>query len=748
MELKTSIKLDGNEIKVETFIEQNFEDGNDEYEYAFYIYYYSNQKSEKSLIYTGKYVKQSIFSYKVKDSGYYYVRCFAQNAGTKSGRVDKFTDTVLFIDNKYKKEFESKMKSDLTSKRTINDKIPFCRIPYPQNDFCLISIKKDNNINIDKEGLKKWCGNNKFVINKIERRDEWNTENILIYTDNKNENGAQCGKKTDYIFSGYIYKDDKFYFGQDDIPDDVRPNKLYERVGCYTLLAVEEDRIRITEDYYAYGGLYYYKCDDFMVITNIYHILLFILSYMGRKYELDEEQIYTMFASNVTLFRTPFTNELIIKNSYKLNLCYDIVIDKNGWNIEKRPSYYVLSGSKDFLEDEYNKLILDGKQELINNVKAVLENKKFSKFVLELSGGKDSRVTLAALTNVKDFNKKIKVHSTEHEPNDLNTAVGIVNMFNLEWNDYGYNFIIDDTLENIKRRRSCFCGMRYLYSVETQHTYDLEKLVFNSDSFEGQSVRYYADTIKGKVEFTAERDTLIDVYSKLCSRQSILGYNDVSDIVKKRLAKGMDEIPGSSPMEKFDNLFLCFRGCSHAGNLDRMYYTSATANAVQSKALLKAKKMWFHNFEENKIVFDILYVLNPVLASLPFNSNKYNEGRKKIKDKLFFDDIRFKNLNLKTDTDKTKYNEVAEIRKANTTVIYDKNYTDRGTVEEIVYDNCLLGIKKFSEIMDEKYKYSICLPLYYYINAEKDDDVEVNLIHNKINSIIDCIDAIGADNVI
>mgnify|MGYP001149447481 CR=1 FL=1 len=40
------------------------------------------------------------------------------------------------------------------------------------------------------------------------------------------------------------------------------------------------------------------------------------------------------------------------------------------------------------------------------------------------------------------------------------------------------------------------------------------------------------------------------------------------------------------------------------------------------------------------------------------------------------------------------------------------------------------------------FKESVCLPVYYYITQERDDDVEVRLIHNKLNSILDCIDAI------
>lgn len=742
MNINTNIILKNNIIKIESNLVFENDTKND-YKYAFYVYYYENQKSEKKQVYTGKYVENNVFEYKPEKSGYYYARCFAQGNDATS-RIDKFTETVLFIDDSIKKNFENELKINTE----INSNIDFSRVPYPQNDFCILSIKKDSQINIDMNGLNNWLKEHKFIFTDIKTIDSWNTKNFIISTDNKDINETQKGRSDKYIFSGYMWSKDKFYFGQDDIPNCIEENNLYENLGCYTLLSIENDKIKITEDYYGYGGLYYYEDEKFLIACNSNHLLLFILSFINKKYTIDESMLYTIFASNVTLFRTPFTDELLIEGSKKLNLCNDIIIDDEGWHITKRPIYDVLSGSTEYVEDNYNKEILNGKEEFINNVKAVLENKKFSKFILELSGGKDSRATLAALTNIKDFEKKIKIHSTDHEPNDLNTAAGIVNMFNLKWNDYGYNFIIDDLLENIKRRRSCFCGMRYLWLPEEKHEYDLSKMVFNSDSFEAGTIKYYANTVKDKIEFNADMDTLINKYSDMCSRQAVLNYSEVSDTVKNRLRLGISETPGSSPMEKFDNLFICYRTGSHAGNLDRNYYTSATCTAAQTKSLLKAKKMWFHNFKDNKVIFDILYVLNPVLASLPFNSKKFTEEREKVKEKLFYDDIRFKNLRINTENiDKSEYVKAAEIRKKNTTVKYNDNYVDRGNKKDFIFENCLLGIKKLSKINNGKYKYSLCLPLYYYINAEKDDVVEVMLIHNKVYSVLDSIDAIGYENI-
>lgn len=731
MSFTTSIQLENDSIIVKITDSQP---GN---EYAFYLYWYPNQSTPKQTVIEQGYTKSNKMVFKPEKSGYYLARCFVQN---NLKRNDKYTETVLFINNDSRKEFEQKMNSNLVTVNTITEPIEYFKVPSPQNDFCLISQKKGSNK--IKDSLKKWTKENGFEMRYMDQYNTWNTENILIYNSSK----EQQGMANDYIFSGYIWKDDKFYFGQNDIPDNIKGEELYEKLGMYTIISCEKDKIKITEDFYGYGGLYYYESEDIFVVANVYHLLLFILSNLNNKYEIDNEQIYTMFASNVTLFRQPLSSRLLIKDTYYINLCDEIIVDREGWHIVKRPSYDILTGSCEFIEEKYNELIRESRDEIINNVKAALKNDRFNKYILELSGGKDSRTTFAAITNIEDSNKQLKIISTDHEPNDLDTAVGLVNMFGYDFSKYGNVFYMDDILDNIKRKRSYSCGIRWLWYVETRHEHDLSKLILNGDSFESLCVRYYSKTVLDKVGTNPTQEELLSTYSEMLSRQAIINYSSKSEIINKNILEGMNQIPGSTPIEKFDNMFMFYRGRIHAGTMDRMFYSAGTANPLQAKSLLLAKKMWINNFKDEKIIFDINYALNPVLAMLPYNTNRYNETREKMRDKIWYEDVRFKNFKAILDTDRTKWEEAEREREKNSTVKYDSGYINRGRVEDVVFENCIFGIKSLSKIMNGKYKYDICMPLYYYVNQEKRDDVEIRITHNKINSILDCIDAIGKEN--
>lgn len=727
MDFTTGIKLENNQIIA--FVN----DANVEAEYAFYLYYFPNQRTGKTLVKETKYMTQNSYGFTIEQNGYYFIKCFVRVNGEKTS---KDTYTVLYLDAAFREKFNSLLQQDLRTTDTINEPIEYFKVPKPQNDFCLISEK---GLPLDKKQVEEWCKTNRFAAKELEQESGWNTKNTILY----DISGAQDGIRNDYIFSGYVWLDDKFYFGEDGLPNDLKAERLYENLGVFSLLHFAPHQIKLTTDYFSYGKIYYYLNENLFVAANTYHLLLIVLSQLGVSCELDDDIVYATFASNVTLFRQPITERLTVKNTFQMNLCDEIVIDNNGWNIVKRPIYDVLNGSPEFKKDEYSKLIEEAKQELISNIEVVTNNSNFEHFVLELSGGKDSRTTFAALTNLPNAREQVFLKSTDHEPNDLNVAVGLANMFQFQYDAKGDTWYQNDVLDYIRRKRSYSLGVRYLWYVGTRYNYNLKKMVFNGECFESLAVRYYSHTIKDMGLEKSTNEEPIDAYSILLSKQAIVDYSKVAPVVKEQLLEAIKSIPSSTSMEAFDNMYMFYRAGVTAGNLDRMYYTTATCMPLQSKALLKAKKMWINNFRDEKIIFDITYALNPVLAALPYNTNRYNETRKKMYDNLLFDDIRFKDCKFQLDTDKSNWEKAEQECRKQSKTIRNKSFKDRGSIPSLVFENCVLGLQRLANYQGGKFREELCLPLYYYILAEKSDDVEVRLIHNKVNSVLDCIDAIS-----
>lgn len=134
--------------------------------------------------------------------------------------------------------------------------------------------------------------------------------------------------------------------------------------------------------------------------------------------------------------------------------------------------------------------------------------------------------------------------------------------------------------------------------------------------------------------------------------------------------------------------------------------------------------------------------MNPILANLPFN----NENKKKARNILSFYDMRFDDCNINLDCNMQKWKTSIEKLESNTNLVInkkDKKILDKlSDVPTIVYDNLMLGLQKMFRYKNEIYKYNLCLPIYYYIKSEINDNDEIRILHNKINSILDCIDII------
>lgn len=394
-----------------------------------------------------------------------------------------------------------------------------------------------------------------------------------------------------YIFSGYVWHDNDFIFGQSTIGEGINASTLYDCIGNFSLLNVENSQIKITTDYFGYSKVFYYESDDMLIVTNRYHLLLVILNYLKINCELDEDVVMVTFASNVTLLRQTFIDNLTVKNTYMLNLCDEIVVDESGWKFVKRSINSVLGSNQEFNPEYYAKLLDDAKNDIINNIQAVYNSHLFKDIVVDLSGGKDSRVNYAALTNIPKAREIFTIRSDVHEPKDLEIAIGINNIFNFNYYCNGETWYKNNTLDYIRKKRSYFCGYHYLWYLEEKHAYNLNKIRITGESFESLIVRYYSDTIRNLGLEDSTNEKLVEEYSTLLSKQAVINYSGVSSIFKKFLLNSIDNIPSETSSEAFDNLFLFYRGATHAGNLDRMYYSSAHCMPLQSKSLLIAKTM-------------------------------------------------------------------------------------------------------------------------------------------------------------
>ena len=720
-----SIQLLGDTITV------NIQNAPVNVKYAYYLYFYSNQNEPKKTVQETKYINEPSYSFKIKTSGYYYVRCFVQTKN--AGRFDKNTYTVLYLDDSFMFDFDQFMNKNLETINTINDKIPYFKVPNPQNDFCYIHNTK--NTLLKTTDLTSWCSINQFDIKYLE-----GCGGYLIYSNCNTQHGLSDNR----IFSGYAWVEESFYMGQENLKGTLDTKKLHNCYGMYTLFDINQDKIIITSDYFGFCRIFYYDFENMHIISNRYHLLIIILAKLGVKIILDEKMVRSIFASNVTLFRQTYTSALTVMNTYMLPITKQICISKNLFSIEDKMIQSIFDEPYNYDYNKYSELINKAKYELIDNVSALKRCGQFENIVLDLSGGKDSRTNLAAITNLPNYRDDYELRSDKHEPNDLEIAVGINNIFKIPYYTKGDIYYQNTPLDYVRKNRSYFCGYHYLWYFETKHSHNMKKLRVAAESFESFTVKYYSATVSSLDYRVSTCEEIVDVYLSLLSRQSMISFNDIASTVKSQLLDTLSEMKGCTPIEAFDNLLLFYRGTTHAGNFIRMYYASAYCMPLQSANLLRAKRMWINHFTKNKIIFDIIYSLNPLLLLIPFNAEKTNEALRLSKDILVIDE-HYKDCIISIDSSMTKYNEAMNKYFNNTKTIINKNDKNEinslGSIPEIVYDNCIVGLQKLSQIYNGLYR-NMCMQIYFYLQNEKEDTDEVRILHNKIWSVLDCYNEI------
>lgn len=79
-----------------------------------------------------------------------------------------------------------------------------------------------------------------------------------------------------------------------------------------------------------------------------------------------------------------------------------LIIHNDGELIfQNTPLFYEEHNVESYTEDRYNELLLQEKTEIIENCRAVFEHPEIDVVYSDLTGGMDSRLMLAAITNLE-----------------------------------------------------------------------------------------------------------------------------------------------------------------------------------------------------------------------------------------------------------------------------------------------------------------------------------------------------------
>lgn len=384
--------------------------------------------------------------------------------------------------------------------------------------------------------------------------------------------------------------------------------------GSYTAVIHSENDIFITNDIFGLCSLFYYQDADHVFVSNRIHLISKLLVKYNKPRRPNVDVIYTSLASNHLLFMHPYSHETVVTG---LNICpVDSILhlnERRELKMVPKAEHYPHSGLPPHPQkSDYPALIECAADEIKRNVVAVFTSSAFSRRVVDLSGGKDSRLVFGAVEASHLLSSSMVRVSNKPSIGDLETGVGIAHSFNAQF-DSGdrHERYSKSSLFVVGFWRSMISGMRHEVGASNRPTLWQRGTV----RLNGGCGELYRDFWAKKGLLNAITD--IDRFAGLC-RPGLP--RDTCAQAHDSLWRAIGSMPGDTTPEKLRNHYMFFRSRFHFGIPAYNEWAGYLQFSVlQSPALLLASRLLDpSDCMRGRTLFDVMEHILPELNRMPY----------------------------------------------------------------------------------------------------------------------------------
>ena len=533
-----------------------------------------------------------------------------------------------------------------------------------------------------------------------------------------------------HLFSGYIFHEKKMYIGKEAyaIP---KLHSIDEAYGEYALCHIDKyGNITLKSDYFGMSPWFYYDDKDLFLASNNYHHLLKTLGSLKIKLTMNIKRSRVNMITTGYTYGSSFSKKMDVEGCC-MTLAYETLNYSTtfGLSIEKTSLWEIISKKESWNEDQYEEYLFKAKEELTEICTAIFEHPKFNEIVIDVSGGFDSRIVFAvASTLPKKLRKKIITHTrASGVKDDIEKARYVTGLYNYPTysyvdEDYTKLHISDEiNLDHISRTLGTYSVSSNLYTSGYSKTDRLELTGFIGDALIGYK------RIRGELDYSLGDKKLLKRLGGCVLWNSVSQLKEVFDDQEQIIFETLNNY------DFCDCLFKKFH-CLYIDSRNRMIFNSSRnvennnfrIPLLFSKYALNAKWMYFNKYNNNevpdeKVSIDLLTIINPLMAIIPFSEQ--NDDVIPSKEKL----LNPSNVNA-TFTTNNKL-----VKRTNDSTTYRKEvleYIDNlDTVENMVYEICAYS---------EEY-YNVCLGIFTYIQLlrEAPEEIKSRQARDTIRKIFD-----------
>lgn len=664
------------------------------------------------------------FDFTLKEDGIYFIKVYIKN-----GEEMQSTNSlpISYFSKETKEKFEKFLEEKPNKK--LKEKVDIYPLRPPFQDFAIVLSKEK----IEEKKLMK-----KLPKNFLFERQEAKQGDCFIITSEPIIN-----KEDDkIIFSGFGKIGKEIIIGSKEANNIANPIELIESMGNFTFAVQQKDKFIIGKDYFGTSSVFYYNTSEYTIVSNEYHLLLTIMNYLKVKMELDEDvAIANLCFQSGQLFEQHLSKRMEVKGVFQLPTEKYIVIENGKMDLKDTSIVELLD--KEFKNEEYESLLKKAADEIMDNIKTVYASNKFKNIMVDVTGGTDSRIVFAAVTNINDTEHKIIIHTADDKrTNDLSVAVPLNNLYEFPYDTIPETIEVNGWEEGHNILRSLNIGT-YYYIARYIGRRDAKNTVrFMGGGGEAIARPYYSKyllhdemgNMKDSKEFVTE-------FIRRRADKSLLGKEELQKCVNI-YGEEIDNTIGEGVLEKFENTYMMLRSGAHLNHRGNQTEGFIEFFPVYSKTLFYLKMKTFYLFRSTKLAFDLIQYLNPILSTIPYEKKENNEEYKRIKDTLLNQEPRLKNIKITLNKNEEKWRKANEEKEKVTKYKGNKKIT---CSQEKRYEELIDAFQYVMKNVTPSFREAVGEPIYHWIMLNKENNTNVTVLHNKIYSLLDQINLMNIE---
>ena len=464
---------------------------------------------------------------------------------------------------------------------------------------------------------------------------------------NLNPSNNEEGEKNIW-FDGYMNCEDRFYISDSiDLPD-ITPTEVKDATGEFLLVRQHvnpygEKSFEITTDLFGFYSCFYFQRDGELYLSNSFKALrIYLEKQLGLTCNLNKEYLVPLLISRYTLFSYPYALQTALK---------EIKILPANKNMMISASAGMEFVDKFEIDDDkpYEELLVEGLQSCKKRLAAFQNFFKSNFKKLYMSGGKDSRATLAVLLSALS-NRDLFLHSNNparmnkdvraHMQQDLTIANKIALLLGLQvcskepvldlsQNAVGFHESLEDWQNDFSNVRFNFTPSFYTYEYEGSNL----KIQFRGAG--GEIYRaYWSKVIRGFETLSKRIKNTESEVSNDCSLvfnslvQSGIVDSDLYSSARDIFVDIVKEMPGKNFDQKIDQHYNFLRHRFHFAHGIRGLNTGELMYLplIDRRLYLASRKLNDADKASGKMVFDIVDRTNPYLNLIEYDSSVWDES--------------------------------------------------------------------------------------------------------------------------